>query len=187
MSRRRLFRLTQLIPCSSNISRQISLTRASFSPEIRVYRPRNPHLQSPLGLVLQHASQSTPHKRHREPSNPDPDSDSDQDLTSDRSPKRSSNRIPQEPQERISPAVRKQRDFGLRMARMKAERMAAEIAAERVEAEKVAAESMEMAAESLAVELRDGLAEGVRGRDAAGREVRGDGSLAGGRRNSLFH
>lgn len=73
------------------------------------------------------------------------------------------------------------------MARMKAERMAAEIAAERVEAEKVAAESMEMAAESLAVELRDGLAEGVRGRDAAGREVRGDGRLAGRRRNSLFH
>ena len=59
--------------------------------------------------------------------------------------------------------------------------MATEIAAERV-----AAESMEMAAESLAVELRDGLAEGVRGRDAAGREVRGDGRLAG-RRNSLFH
>ena len=64
--------------------------------------------------------------------------------------------------------------------------MAAEIAAERVEAEKVAAESMEMAAESLAVELRDGLAEGVRGRDAAEREVMGDGRLAG-RRNSLFH
>ena len=69
----------------------------------------------------------------------------------------------------------------MRMTRMKAERMATEIAAE-----KVAAESMEMAAESLAVELRDGLAEGVRGRDAAGREVRGDGRLAG-RRNSLFH
>ena len=184
MSRRRLFRLTQLIPCSSNISRQISLTRASFSPEIRVYRPRNPHLQSPLGLVLQHASQSTPHKRHREPSNPDPDSDSDQDLTSDRSPKRSSNRIPQEPQERISPAVRKQRDAGLRMARMKAERMAVEIAAERVAAERMEAERM--AAERMALELRDGLAEGVRGRDAAGREVMGDGRLAG-RRNSLFH
>ena len=184
MSRRRLFRLTQLIPCSSNISRQISLTRASFSPEIRVYRPRNPHLQSPLGLVLQPASQSTPHKRHREPSNPDPDSDNDNDLASNRSPKRSSNRIPQEPQERISPAVRKQRDAGLRMARMKAERMAVEIAAERVAAERMEAERM--AAERMALELRDGLAEGVRGRDAAGREVMGDGRLAG-RRNSLFH
>ena len=62
------------------------------------------------------------------------------------------------------------------MTRMKAERVAAEIAAERV-----AAESIKMA-----LELRDGLAEGVRGRDAAGREVRGDGRLAG-RRYSLFH
>ena len=70
------------------------------------------------------------------------------------------------------------------MARMKAERMAVEIAAERVAAERMEAERM--AAERMALELRDGLAEGVRGRDAAGREVMGDGRLAG-RRNSLFH
>jgi hypothetical protein len=122
-----------------------SLTLSTICPEIRVYRPRNPHLQSPPGIFPQ---TSTLHKRHREPSNPDPDTDHDPEN-------RPLKRTGAEPSHQTN-GYRSRRARGLTDALLRMNRVEAELVTE---------------------QLREGLADGVRGRDAVGREVRGDGSL----------
>ena len=139
------------------ISKQVSLTHAIFSPEIRAYRPRNPHLQSPPGLLLtppQPGFSSSPQKRHRQPSdNPDPDSDHDPE---NQPYKRTGAEPLRGTKERLSLTARRVRDSGLTMSRLAAQIKTNEL---------------------MAARMREGLTDGVWGRVAAGREVRGDGRL----------
>jgi len=124
---------------------------------ISTHRPRNPHLQSPPGIFHQ-PGPSTPRKRQREPSDHHSNTDPNvfnwhsQNKTT-KSSRRSSGQVSRSPAQIIS--------------------------RHEVEVSDLQRQLVEDGLESTGVleELREGLADGVRGWDAAGREVRGDGSL----------
>jgi hypothetical protein len=141
---------------------QVSLIRSLSSPEIRVYRPRNPHLQSPPALFPppQTGFSSSPQKRQREPSNLDSDSGHDDDPESQHYNKRTGAEPLRGTTEDLSLSARRRRDAEMRTKR--------ETAQMRTALTTLTSGSRSQGATVLAG-MMEGLVDDVRGRDAAGR------------------